>query len=157
MTIDSSDTDRSKRAVFETLLEHGIVIVHLDARAVDVQVPRWLRDRSWLTLNFSHRFHIEDFAFDDLVVTASLSFQGTTHACTIPWTAVFAVSSQVEDEMYIWRQDVPSEHAGDLMETSGDSDPSDPAPETSLHVVDGGRRQDRAPTDRKTGHLRRVK
>ncbi len=157
MTTVCTDPDRTKRAAFEALLEHGIVILHLDARAADVRVPPWLRDRSWLVLNFSLHFHIEDFVFDDLAVKASLSFQGTPHRCLIPWSAVFAMGSQVRDELHIWRRDVPREHTDEFAETEADSRLIGRSPLVALHVVEGGRSEEHPSTDRKTGHLRSVK
>jgi stringent starvation protein B len=157
MTTVCTDPDRTKRAAFEDLLEHGIVILHLDARAADVRVPPWLRDRSWLVLNFSLRFHVEDFVFDELAVKAALSFRGTPQSCLIPWSAVFAMGSQVRDELHIWRQDVPREHADEFAEKNADSPLTGPSPLVPLRVVKGGRSEDHSPSDRKTGHLRSIK
>ena len=77
-----------KRDVFAKYIEEGMVSVTLDPRAQGARVPKAFGDREELVLNFSHRFFIEDFAFDADAICASLSFSGKPFYCIVPWASV---------------------------------------------------------------------
>ena len=100
---------KAKQAVFEELLAEGVAALHLDARAGGVHVPAHLRGREWLVLNWSYRYGVSDFAFDDSGVRASLSFGGCPHACEIPWDAVFGVTDDSRESGRFWPEDMPAE------------------------------------------------
>ncbi|MBI5607508.1 MAG: hypothetical protein HY902_01355 [Deltaproteobacteria bacterium] len=100
-----------KRKVFDELLQQGITALHLDARRPDVMVPPHLADQAWLVLNYSWRYGVHDFRFDDEAVEASLSFGGRPYFCRVPWSAVFAVTDTSRNQGYIWNDEVPGEVA----------------------------------------------
>jgi len=139
---------REKRAMLERLLDKGLVMVHLDARLPGVAVPKNLKDDPHLRLNLSWRFHIPDFTIDNAHVFASLSFGGVPFPCDIPWRAVFAMSSQVSDEAYLWPDHLPPELWAGLAaaETAARADeaPRDPDGEGDR---DGEARPDSGPDD----------
>ena len=96
----------------ERLLEHldrGMVMVHLDARAKGVSVPAPHTANPAMALNLSYRFQIPDFRVDDNGVFASLSFNQVPHHCSIPWDALYAMRSHVDDTMHVWVEDIPAE------------------------------------------------
>lgn len=101
----------SKRQALEYLLEQGMVMVHLDARHPDVQVPPYLRTHSHLKLNLSYRFDVDDFEVTDIGAQASLSFRGTRSFCLMPYSAIFALNSHVIPQFFIWPETVPAELA----------------------------------------------
>jgi stringent starvation protein B len=100
-----------KLRVFARLAERGMVMVTLDARSAGVRVPPHLAGELQLNLNFSLRFGIDDFAFDDDGVRASLSFRGTPFSCDVPWSAVYLMTSAVDAERLMWPDSLPSELA----------------------------------------------
>lgn len=152
-----------KQAVFAELLQHGIAALHIDARREGVQVPTNLRGRPWLVLNYSYRYHIDDFRFDDTNVFASLSFAGTRYPCRVPWAAVFAISDAGREEIRVWPEDMPLELRAALTADSADQEvlapiaraPKEATNAPGLKVIDGGSKSVKTPAKR--GHLQRVK
>ncbi len=149
----------AKQAVFAALLEEGIAALHIDARREGVDVPQHLQGRPWLVLNYSYRFQIDDFRFDDSTVFASLSFSGARFPCRVPWAAVFAISDARRERMRVWAPDMPLELRAALIADSDEEEPGgepfvSPEPTGGLRVVDGGAE---TLTPRRTGHLTRVK
>lgn len=80
--------DLSKLSLFEKLIGVGLVYVTLDPNAEGVKVPEQFKGDPNLTLSFSHKFRVSDFAFDKGGVRASLRFGPTNFFCDIPWPAV---------------------------------------------------------------------
>ncbi len=111
----SGDSPKSHVGVFSELLELGITALHLDARAEGVRVPPWLRDRGWLVLNYSYRYNIADFEFDEQGVFASLSFGGRPFPCWVPWSAVFAISDADQQRLLLWPERIPSDQIDALL------------------------------------------
>jgi stringent starvation protein B len=103
------NTANDKRERLEQLLELGMVMVHLDARTKGVNVPKSHATNPALALNLSLRFNIPDFRMDDDGIFASLSFARSPYPCMLPWDAIFAVRSHVDDTFHVWPEDVPSE------------------------------------------------
>lgn len=123
--------DREKRRVLEQLLDEGMVMVHLDARRDGVDVPEHLRSDPALALNLSHRFHLDVFDIGSDAVEASLSFQGRTYLCRLPWTAIFALTSHVTGRSIVFPTSVPPELRPTLLAAieAHRDEPSDPPPE----------------------------
>ncbi|MFU8804489.1 MAG: ClpXP protease specificity-enhancing factor SspB [Bradymonadaceae bacterium] len=92
----------TKLGHFSDLIELGMVMVTLDSRVAGVEVPPQLRGLPELRLNFSHRFGIEDFAFDEQGVRGSLSFDGKAHYVVIPWHAVFMLYSHSDGTVFLF-------------------------------------------------------
>jgi hypothetical protein len=92
----------AKFEAFAKLIDLGMVMITLDTRVPGVDVPTHLRGISELRLNFSHRFGIEDFAYDERGVRASLSFNGQSHYCVIPWAAVFMLYSHADGKVLVF-------------------------------------------------------
>ena len=103
------DHNLEKRDRLLELLDRGMVMVHLDARSDGVEVPAVHAENPAMALNLSYRFNIPDFRIDHDGVFASLSFNRVPHPCQIPWTALYAMRSHVDDTMHVWAEDIPSE------------------------------------------------
>jgi len=101
--------DESKLACFSRLVDEGLVLVTLDARVPGVQVPKRFAGALQFHLNFSHRFRVPDFAYDDLGVRATLGFDTGDFKCVVPWNAVYAMSSQVLNERRVFPESFPQE------------------------------------------------
>lgn len=98
-----------KLEAFSVLIDKGLVLVNLDTRVDGVDVPPSHRGDLQLGLNFSLRFFIDDFQWDEHGVRASLSFGGQPYLCDVPWAAVFLVRSQVSGEAFLFPDSVPTE------------------------------------------------
>lgn len=161
-----SEPSKQKWELFAELLEDGIATLHIDARRPDVLVPGHLAREAWLALNYSYRYNIADFDFDDQAVIASLSFGGRPFRCHVPWSAVFAITNESRSAGLIWQEDLPPESRGPQAEHEDDT-PLPPVPvptgkppkaeaRPSLRVLEG---EAQTPADPQPprGHLRRVK
>lgn len=72
---------------FSNLLDRGMaqLLIQPD-RAI---VPPYLQEEGEACLlNFSYKFGLDDFVFDRIGVTATLSFNKEPFYCIIPWNAV---------------------------------------------------------------------
>lgn len=107
-----------KFAVFSRFVAKGKVMVTLDARRTGVSVPSHLAQESQLNLDFSDRFGLSDFAYDERGVRASLSFNRQPFFCDVPWSAVYALFSHADNERLTWSGALPSEILAQLPDAS---------------------------------------
>ncbi len=141
-----------KRESLLEMLDAGLVMLHLDARADGVDVPTQFREDPHLRLNVSYNFNLATFIIGDDFIEASLSFGGATHLCVIPWSAVFGMTSTVTADFKLWPEDMPPE----LLQQAAalaDAEPHDAAEseeEEEESPVIGG-------AVRRIGHLRVIK
>ncbi len=95
-----------KLGVFKRYIEEGMVSLTLDPRMQGVSVPDRFADRPELVLNFSYRFFIDDFAFNEHAVCASLSFSGRPFFCVVPWGAVKMMLSHYDNAVAVFDADM---------------------------------------------------
>lgn len=101
------DLEETKYELFCHMIDDGMVMVTLDSRFAGVDVPQGFRNDPELRLNFSHRFHIDDFAYDEDGVRASLSFDGERYFCDVPWASVFMLYSHETAEVVVFEPNEP--------------------------------------------------
>lgn len=106
---DASAPD--KRRTFEALLARGAVLVHVDARRAEVNVPPRFRADPSLVLRFGYDLSpaITDLHVDDEAVSGTLTFSGQPYRCVLPWTAVYAAMVEGEQRGTVWPEDVPED------------------------------------------------
>jgi len=90
-------------------LERGLVMVHLDARRPMVLVPSELRCESHLRLHLSYKFVPPDLSVDDWGIRSTLSFSGKRFTVALPWSSLFAITSKVTLEFWMFPEDMPTE------------------------------------------------
>ena len=124
-----------KLRMFAKLIERGMVMITADARKDNARVPPRFAGDLELKLNFSHKFGVADFFYDDDGVRASLSFGGQAFFVDVPWTAVYGMLSHVDGERMIWPDSLPEElkvllppQARHAVVDDDDDDPSPPTP-----------------------------
>ncbi|MBM4281334.1 MAG: hypothetical protein FJ137_11435 [Deltaproteobacteria bacterium] len=100
-----------KLRMFARLIEQGMTMVTLDARRDGVSVPAHLSAELMLNLNFCLRFGINDFAYDDDGVRATLTFHKVPFFCEVPWSAVYQLTSTVNADRLVWPDSLPAELA----------------------------------------------
>ena len=105
-------------------LDQGMVMIHLDARRPGVLVPANLRTEHHLRLNLSYRFDPPDLAVSDWGVRSTLSFSGSRFQVAVPWSALFAVTSYVTQEFWLFAEDLPEE----LLEAATEKVPASEVP-----------------------------
>ncbi len=103
----------SKKEVLLNLLEKTSVLMHLDARREDVQVPRHLKTNPQLILQLGLNLAvpIRDLEVGDDGVKCTLSFSRTPFYCVLPYPAIFAMVSEDGGRAMVWPEDVPAEVA----------------------------------------------
>lgn len=122
-----------KKDVALALLEQATVLVHLDPRGEQVQVPAWFKRQPQLVLQIGLNMPkpIPDLNVDDDGISCTLSFSNTPHYCHLPWAAVYALIGASGRGM-VWPDDVPKEVAGQYVVTTPKEDPK---PRASLRAV----------------------
>ena len=90
-------------------LERGLVMVHLDARRPGVLVPADLRCESHLRLHLSYKFVPPDLTVGEWGIRSTLSFSGRRFTVAVPWSALFAITSKVTHEFWMFPEDMPVE------------------------------------------------
>lgn len=90
-------------------LERGLVMVHLDARRAGVLVPPDLRCESHLRLHLSYKFVPPDLTVGEWGIRSTLSFSGHRFTVALPWSALFAITSKVTHEFWMFPEDMPTE------------------------------------------------
>lgn len=125
---DASAPD--KRRTLEQLLSRGPVLVHVDARRVEVTVPPRFRTDASLVLRFGYNLNpaIGDLIVDDDSIAGTLTFSGQPFRCILPWTAVYAAMVEGEQRGTVWPEDVPE----DVLTGGGDSLAPTPSPLSSI-------------------------
>jgi len=121
---DASAPD--KRRTLETLLARGPVLVHVDARRAECDVPPRFRADPSLVLRFGYTLSppIVDLEVDDNGIAGTLTFAGQPFHCVLPWTAVYAAMVEGEQRGTVWPEDVPE----DVLTGGGDTPAPVPAP-----------------------------
>jgi stringent starvation protein B len=122
-----------KKDVALALLEQATVLVHLDPRGEQVQVPAWFKRQPQLVLQIGLNMPkpIPDLNVDDDGISCTLSFSNAPHYCHLPWASVYALIGASGRGM-VWPDDVPKEVAGQYVVTT----PKEEAkPRTSLRAV----------------------
>jgi len=107
--MDGGGNDNEKKDRLLAALDAGLVMIHLDARRAGVTVPLHLRGESHLRLNLSYRFDPPDLSVGEWGIRATLSFGGKQSPVAVPWLALFAITSQVTKEFWMYPGDMPPE------------------------------------------------
>ncbi len=108
-----------KKDVALALLEQATVLVHLDPRGEQVQVPPWFKRQPQLVLQIGLNMPkpIPDLNVDEQGISCTLSFSNAPHFCFLPWSAVYALIGASGRGM-VWPDDVPKEVAGQYVVTA---------------------------------------
>ena len=114
---------QQKRRQLQSMLDQGLVMLHLDPRVEGVSVPPQFRGDPVLRLNIAYGFNLPALDIDATGVYAMLSFSGRNFGCTLPWEAIFAMTAPHDGhEGMVWPESIPAELApffADLGITSG--------------------------------------
>jgi len=122
-----------KKDVALALLEQATVLVHLDPRGDEVQVPAWFKRQPQLVLQIGLNMPkpIPDLNVDDDGISCTLSFSNAPHFCQLPWSSVYALIGASGRGM-VWPDDVPKEVAGQYVVTTPKEEPK---PRAALRAV----------------------
>ncbi|MBI3182443.1 MAG: stringent starvation protein B [Myxococcales bacterium] len=105
--MDKRTAEKKERLL--SALDKGLTMIHVDARRPGVIVPEHLRKEPHLLLSLSYRFDPPDLAVGEWGVRSTLTFSGSRFTVAIPWSALYAISSQVTKEFWMYPDDMPKE------------------------------------------------
>lgn len=77
-------------------LGKGMTRIHI-LNSEDVDMPEYLSDEEFITLNLSLLFG--NMVFEDDALHAHLTFRGKKHHCVIPYDQIFYIQPASEEEM----------------------------------------------------------
>ena len=152
MTQDNKD----KQDFLSNMLSKGDVMVCLDARQPDVEVPKAHKTNPMLNLVLSLNFRRPIDVLEDGIY-GSLSFGGRPHKCVIPFTAVWAIYEPNTQKGQVWEASIPEDiNWGDPAGAVSSIIPSGKTSEKhSLKMVAGSGKSNKPRRDR--SHLRVIK
>lgn len=101
--------DSEKQSQMLKLLQFGTVMVFVDSRHPDVDVPEHLKGDFQLRLNFDYAYELDDFRVLPDRLEATLSFDKDEHFCVIPFNAVYLFVSHSVQHGILFTQSVPIE------------------------------------------------
>jgi hypothetical protein len=107
MSKKDTSTTKQKIELFEKWMKEDHALIHFDSRADGVGVPDHLRGNPALTLKLSYNFQGET-KHDETQISSYLRFSGSYHQCIIPWTAVWGMTSEKEQNQ-IFAESLPPE------------------------------------------------
>src|SRR5688572_29894030 len=110
--------DLEKKDKLLAALDKGMVMVHIDARRPGVLVPAQLKEEFHLRLNLSYRFDPPDLTIGEWGVRATLTFSGARFTVALPWSCIFAITSYVTREFWMFQEGLPPELVEQAMVTS---------------------------------------
>ena len=98
-----------KRELVSRLLEHGKVLVRVEARRPGVQVPPQFMGVYGLPLNLSWGFPDTAMVVNDSGIAATLRFGGKPFRCVLPWASIWGITLVSSGAFQVWKPDVPAE------------------------------------------------
>lgn len=159
--------DTEKQSQMLKLLQFGTVMVFVDSRQENVQVPDHLKGDYQLRLNFDYAYEVNDFRVLPDRLEASLSFNQKDFFCVIPFSAVYLMISHTVQHGVLFTQSVPIEmleYFASEAEKGVEDKKSQPAlsvvsssASASSSVQEAPVTQAARPTKKKKSHLRLVK
>lgn len=156
--------NKHKHREFDELLDRGVVMIHIDPRVDGVVVPRQFSGECALRLNVAYGFSLPALESSETGIYAVLSFGGQNFGCTIPWSAVYALTlPEDEHDGMVWPDSIPAE----LQEVAAPGaqkaprlgkEPNQAPGKPTFSVLPGGGAADVAePSEPRRGHLKLVK
>jgi len=93
---------------FCSLIGEGMTSVKIDTKGEGVNLPPHLKKQPMASINWSKKFRIDDFCFDEHGVRGSLSYGGRPHFTDLPWTSVWGLSLADGSKAKEWPEDLPN-------------------------------------------------
>ena len=100
--------NKNKYDILVQLLSEGDVMVCLDARHSEVDVPNTHKDNPALSLVFNLNFR-RPFDVEETGIFATLAFGGRPHKCVIPFEAVWAIHEPESKKGQVWEESFPKD------------------------------------------------
>lgn len=143
-------TTPPKRDFVEELMSRGAVLLHIDARVKGSVVPEHLSGDPKLVLRFGYGLApaITDLFLDEDEISGTLTFGGAPFHCRLPWPAIYAAVSEVDQQAMVWPDDVPAAVLESMQEP--------PAPRSRTNRPTPPVRVNTPPVKKRPSHLKLV-
>lgn len=111
-----SESDLDKYNYFSELIDRGLTRVVVNSTAVGVKLPAHLMGSSGVELNWSHKFRLSDFRYDQFKISGTLTFSGHRFFVELPWKSIWLIfrPDEGQDSVKIWISDVPKDKLEEL-------------------------------------------
>ena len=108
--VDGEQSDPgNKLAQFTRMVDQGLTTVVVQTYVAGVSVPREFSSQLRMMLNWSHRFRLPDFAYDESGIVGTLSFSSGDHRVVLPWDSVYIMFRPEQAAWAWWPTSVPAE------------------------------------------------
>ena len=132
----NSSVNEQKQRHLLSMLEKGLVMIHIDPRVEGVVVPEHFTSQAVLRLNIAYGFNLPALEIDEEGVYAVLSFSRRDFGCTLPWASVFAITlPDANNEGTMWPNSLPPELKQSAEHLGQEQPEGTGLSETSLRVV----------------------
>lgn len=98
-----------KMNYFSSLLQQGMTTIRINTKCNGVVLPNHLKDQLLTQLNWSVKFRIPDFQYDERGVRGTLSFNKTPCYTDVPWEGVWAMALAHGEKTREWKESIPKE------------------------------------------------
>lgn len=100
-----------KYTYFSKLIDTGLIQILINPKLRGTKLPLNLKKEAFVALNWSHKFNIKDFEYDDKGVRGTLTFNAKDCFVNIPWKSIWAIflTKSPKETMKIWEADIPRE------------------------------------------------
>jgi hypothetical protein len=108
--VQPDQTNLDKFSYFCELICDSMTTVKINTKAEGVEVPGSVKEQHLIAaINWSHKFNLEDFIYDEEGVRGTLSFKERLFFTNIPWRSVWAISFPNGGKCREWKDDLPKE------------------------------------------------
>ena len=145
------EQSENKKKILEKLLTTGVVMIVLDARDVDVKVPKKFKTDAQLKLNISRGF-AHPLYMTVRGVEITLGFSGVFFDVMVPWKSIFIMAPHGDEQAVVFPSDFPKDCLVEYIQSS------QPMKDVELDVISNADyKSESEPKPKTRGHLRVVK
>jgi len=103
-----SKLSNEKLNYFSELIDRGLTQVLVNSRIDNVSLPQNLIGNIGTPINWSHKFKLNDFIYDDEAISGTLSFNKNPFFVFLPWESIWLISRPDEGSksVKIWSKGI---------------------------------------------------
>lgn len=104
---DKAEINKQKKSTLERLFEDDWMLIHVDTRSDDINVPEHLKGSPSITFKLSRLFQGTTEIKNGLI-SAQLLFGEIRHACVFPYDSIWGATS-FKGSNIVWPESAPPE------------------------------------------------
>lgn len=108
----------SKLEAFSKLIINDLVRVFINTKTSGLQIPKSFYSNQDLTLDWSLKFNLKDFKYNEYGISGTLSFDKKQSYVFLPWDSIWSMSTpnNSKNEQQFWRNHTSSNFLENLNE-----------------------------------------